>query len=320
MSEIKQTMNRCRIVGTLLEKALEVKEGTARDVNGKEFACDVIQGQISVETANGTFPLRVYCASKTKEKKDNRMYTGLKTIMNEYISRLDVSKDSTKTADTIDCNVKMDINDYVSKNSGKVVTAVQMSMNSAKRVPSETESITDVALEGYIGKIVPETDRDENETGRLVVTFVTIGYGEKAKPYTLIVPEDIASDFEGMYEEGQTTVLYCSIVMRHVGSKQNTGAAFGKKAHVSSGFDIQEIQVIGGESAYEDEEDEEGNSKVISSSDIKNLMKERKLYLEQLEKDGVKESAPTHKKTLSERKVNIEDSTPFDDVDVDDIF
>lgn len=320
MSELKQTTNKSKFIGVLSEKALAVESGKMKDDKGKEFDCDVIKGTISIETANGTFPLRVYSKSKKKDRTDNKMYAGLVTIMNDYVSKMDVSQGKAEVADTIECVVKVDINDYVSKNSGKVVSSVQLGMNKANRVAADTESTTDLMLEGYIGKIAPETDKDGEETGRLIVTLVTIGYGGVAKPFTILVPEDLADDFGDMYEEGQTSMLYCAVMMRHVGGSSNTTAAFGKRAKVSSGFDVQEIVLIGGDEPYEDDEDEEGNSKCISAKDIKALMKERKLMLEQKEKDAQEEaSKPTETKTKKglgsikkiESPVEDDDDCPF---------
>lgn len=320
MGELKQTTNKSKFIGVLSEKALTVESGKMKDDKGKEFDCDVIKGTISIETANGTFPLRVYSKSKKKDRTDNKMYAGLVTIMNDYVSKMDVSQGKAEVADTIECVVKVDINDYVSKNSGKVVSGVQLGMNKANRVAADTESTTDLMLEGYIGKIAPETDKDGEETGRLIVTLVTIGYGGVAKPFTILVPEDLADDFSDMYEEGQTSMLYCAVMMRHVGGSSNTTAAFGKRAKVSSGFDVQEIVLIGGDEPYEDDEDEEGNSKCISDKDIKALMKERKLMLEQKEKDAQEEaSKPKEIKTKKglgsikkiENPVEDDDDCPF---------
>lgn len=349
MGELKQTTNKSKFIGVLSEKALTVESGKMKDDKGKEFDCAVIKGTISIETANGTFPLRVYSKSKKKDRTDNKMYAGLVTIMHDYVSKFEISnktisfkengrdvkipivaneKDAdtdsefviANTADTIECVVKVDINDYVSKNSGKVVSGVQLGMNKANRVAADTESTTDLMLEGYIGKIAPETDKDGEETGRLIVTLVTIGYGGVAKPFTIIVPEDLADDFVDMYEEGQTAMLYCAVMMRHVGGSSNTTAAFGKRAKVSSGFDVQEIVLIGGDEPYEDDENEEGNSKCISAKDIKALMKERKLMLEQKEKDAQEEaSKPKETKTKKglgsikkiENPVEDDDDCPF---------
>lgn len=322
MSEIKATKNLSKFVGVLSEKALECVEGETNGENDKKIPCEIIKGKITLETVNGTFPLRVYSASKKKDGTANKMFKGLKTIMDTYVSKLDVAKDSSLVADTIECNTKVSINDYPAQD-GTINTGIQVSLNSAKRVNEDAESSTDLDLVGYIDNIVPELDKDEEETGRLVVTFISVGYGEKAEPFTLYVDEELADDFDEMYEKGNTCELYCSVAMKHVGAKQTAEAAFGRKAKVNSGFDVLEIQVVGGEPPYEeDDDDEDGNSKILSSKLIKELKKNRELYLENLKndaKDKDKKEKKSAKKGLGDKK-KIKESEDNEDDGDDDIF
>lgn len=322
VKEIKQTKMMCRISGVLSEKALELKSGELKGDNGKTIPCEIIQGTISVETDNGVFPLRVYCASKTKKDggKENVMFKGIKTIMDSYISKVDAAKDDSLTADKINCNVKVSINDYVA-NDGSVKTSVQLSLNSARRATGDFESVTDVDMDGYIRSIKPETKGDDEETGRLMVEFVTIGYGGKAEPYTLYVPEELADDFEDIYEPSQTVEMYCSLVMRHIGEKKTSTAKFGRKANVSSGYDVMEMIVVGAEDPYEEPDDDEIESKVIDKKTIKKLMEERSLMLEELpkqkkEKDKDKKSTKTDKGLGRKNKVVEEEDETDDDYDI----
>ena len=337
MSEIKQTVNRGKIVGVLSEKALKISKGEVKTEN-KTFPCEVISGTLSVETENGTLPpLRVYLKSKKKDGTENKMFAGFVTIMKEYVSKMElttgkisykvqdsnaektveipIDKQVVTAPDTIECSVRLDLNDYVSNTTQKVVSSVQLSMSNAKRVSSDTELTTDLMIEGYVQKIVPETTKTEEETSRILVTFVTVGFGAKAKPFTVIVPEDLADDFSNMYEVGQTAMFYCSVVMRHVGGQKNNTAAFGKKAKVYSGFDVEEIVLIGGEEPYDEDTDEDGSSKSISANDVKSILKERKLMLEQKEKEAA-ENSNTPKSTKTTKglgSIKSVEPTPFDD-------
>lgn len=322
VKEIKQTKMMCRISGVLSEKALELKSGELKGDNGKTIPCEIIQGTISVETENGVFPLRVYCASKTKKEggKENRMWKGMKKMMDDYISKVDASKDDTLTADKVNCDVRVNINDYP-RQDGTVATTVQLSLNSIRRATGDFESVTDVDMDGYIRSIKPETKGDDEETGRLMVEFVTIGYGGKAEPYTLYVPEELADDFEDIYEPSQTVEMYCSLVMRHIGEKKTSTAKFGRKANVSSGYDVMEMIVVGAEDPYEEPDDDEIESKVIDKKTIKKLMEERSLMLEELpkqkkEKDKDKKSTKTDKGLGRKNKVVEEEDETDDDYDI----
>ena len=334
MGTIKQSINQGKITGVLSEKALSLVTSMAKDNNGKNtIPCEVIRGQITIETNNGTFSMRIYSQSKKKDGTDNAMFKGFKTILTEYISKAELAqgnimykvgeamtkdkdlkdkvftpiynneslvKDTTasyvitQTANKISVSIQANVNDYVGQDN-TIKTSVQLNMNKANRVSNDIEDCTDLELVGVIRTIKDEVFNEE-KTGRKIVDFVTIGYsadGGVANPLTLIVGEDLASDFEDMFEAGQTCKLYCEVVMRHVGGTNKSEAKFGRKANVSSGFDVLEIQVVGGEEPFENDEEEE-NSNVYTVAQVKELMADREIILANLlskEKDKPKTSS-----------------------------
>ncbi|NBK99163.1 MAG: hypothetical protein EOM50_14320 [Erysipelotrichia bacterium] len=282
MNEVKATKNTGMLTGFLSEKNLEIVDDKF-ERDGKTIQCKTVKGEIVVSTDNGDFKLRVFSRSKKGDGEDNKMFKGFETIANTYISKVDVAKDSSLTADIISCSVRVQCNDYVAQD-GTVKSGVQIGLQNANRVNGEVEHSTDVDMVGIIRSIKPETNKDGEETGRLVVEFVTIGYNGNAEPLTVYVEEDLASDFEDMYEAGQTCELYCSLAMKRVGGEDNKGEAkFGRKAKVRSGFDVLEIQVVGGEEPYDEEDvDENGNSKAYDMDTLKKLMSDRQIMLEAL--------------------------------------
>lgn len=288
MNEVRQTKNVGMLVGILSEKKLEITDDEIILSSGKKSPCKLVKGEISLETDNGVFKLRLFCRDRTVANEPNKMFKGFETIADTYVSKLDASKDSEKTADVVSCTVQVSCNDYVGQD-GKLKSGTQLFMKKSNRVTGDYDSTTDLDIEGVIRSVKPEI-RNEEETGRLLVEFVLISYGGKAEPITVIVNEDMANDFNDMYEVGQTCELYCTIVMQHVGednSKKQAG--FGRKANIRNGFDIMEIQVVGGEAPYEeDEEDINGNPKMISMETMKALKNERDIYLEDLVKNSKK--------------------------------
>lgn len=320
---IKQTKSKARFVGVLEEKGLELVKGEIKGREGNKIPCEIIKGKLSVATDNGLFTLRVYTASKTTKNEDNKMFKGIKTILDEYKDR----KTYGDEADVIDCDVQININDYVTDGANAVKTTTQISLNSAKRVTGEVESTTDIDMVGYIGKIVPEINKDDEETGRLIVDFATIGYGDRALPFKLFVGEDMADDFTDYYEVGQTVELYISATQRHVGETKPKTAKFGRAANVVSGFDVLELIIVGGEEAFEDEydgegEEIEGTNVAISKKTIKELMKAREMFLENLLNEKKSGKTKEKKGGMGSRKPVVEedDKAPWDEDDVDDLF
>lgn len=307
--KVKQLKNNGLVVGVLSEKNLAIVDGNVKDEKGNyTIPAKIVRGEIILSTINGDIKMRVYSQSKKRDGEDNQMYKGLETIATTNVSKVEASlgfisyktgdstsKDSelqaTKikldegvVADTLSCNVQIGLNDYKSKD-GKVKTSVQLSFNRGEKVTDDSIELTsDFEMEGVIRSIMPEIIKEE-ETERKIIEFVNIDYSGNALPFKLVVPEDLASDFENFCEMGNTCKLNGSIVMKHVGGDTTTVSnGFGRKAHVQSGFDIMELQVIGGDPAFEEEMDKDGDLKAVEMVTMKKLMEERKIRLEALEK------------------------------------
>ncbi|MGL5766818.1 MAG: hypothetical protein ACRCX8_14365 [Sarcina sp.] len=274
-NELRTSKNVAQIVGRLSEKAL-TKETVTKEIDGKKVQMEVIKGSVSVETVNGTFTARIYSQSQTKNG-ENKMFKGFNTIYTEYKDKTTHGEDAAY----VSMKVSLDENAYLAQD-GTLKLGTQMNIKNANRSSKEGESITDVEIEGVIKAIKPEVKGDE-ETGRLIVELVTIAYGGRAQIIEAIVPEELADDFEGLYEKGNTATLYLEVKMVTVGGGKKKGNAFGRTSKVKEGFDRMEILVVGGEEPIDaDEED----NKAYDVNDIATALKERELAHEKLLKDA----------------------------------
>lgn len=335
MKNVRQTTNTGLLIGTLSEKNTEIKQVELTKEDGTKFRCNSVQGNIVISTSNGDFNLRVNCPECKKDGSKTKLYTNFETLHNSYVSKVEAVKDKSLTPTIIGATVGLSCWDRYNQNSGKLASSPQIRLRVVNRENSDAESQTDFSLEGVIRSIKPEmtTPRSEaeeaEETGRLIVEFITINYNSEAEPYTLIVPEDLAEAFvNGWTDEDGTTVngyavgdtccLGIELVMRHVGGEKKKSVGFGRKAKIAEGFDVLELVVIGGEPAYSDDTEDE-KKKPFTPDVMKELMNERKMKLEKIEKDGKEgnnsngfTSKPTTK-GLGGRKPNV--NVNMDDMD-----
>lgn len=335
MKNVRQTTNTGLLIGTLSEKNTEIKQVELTKEDGTKFRCNSVQGNIVISTSNGDFNLRVNCPECKKDGSKTKLYTNFETLHNSYVSKVEAVKDKSLTPTIIGATVGLSCWDRYNQNSGKLASSPQIRLRVVNRENSDAESQTDFSLEGVIRSIKPEmtTPRSEaeeaEETGRLIVEFITINYNSEAEPYTLIVPEDLAEAFvNGWTDEDGTTVngyavgdtccLGIELVMRHVGGEKKKSVGFGRKAKIAEGFDVLELVVIGGEPAYSDDTEDE-KKKPFTPDVMKELMNERKMKLEKIEKDGKEgnngngfASKPTTK-GLGGRKPNV--NVNMDDMD-----
>lgn len=319
MSELRVMKNSSKFVGTVSEINLQKQKGSVKGDNGKDIPCNIILGDVVIENKNGTFPLRVYCASKTKSGEDNKMFEGYETIMKSYTTKLMVAKDpSLGTADFVSCRTRARLNDFISR-SGDLISSVRIDLNGMRRI-TDGEEVSAIDMEGVIIKILPEK-KNEKETGRLEIEFLNVAYGGVAHPYTAFVPEDLADDFVDIYKVGDTCLL-CFELKSTTQKKQDVEkAAFGKIINTNDEYEKLELIVIGGKAPYEEgDEYEDGTPKCLPKSDVKELMNERKIYLEDLKKkdrEKDKSSKSEGKRGLGSVRKASEDDDDGDDENID---
>lgn len=295
-SILQKTPNWFRSVGYLSESNLKREDCDIKqkDANGQDAGTkkgERIMGSVAVKTDNGIHTFNVYAqslTSKGEESKQWKMYCDM-LGWNPQVGG-DVSAEPT----LVNIEGSVSINDYVNQ-QGEVKSGLRWRVGRAntKASPDEPRGTT-LKVTTLIQSIKPEV-RQEEETGRLIVTL----YGAEANgtcfPITAIVDEDMADAFTDCYEVGMTVPFELELISRHVGN-ENTGAAkkFGRagKVAVNNGFDVQELMLVGGDDEIEEPdelttEDENGNeievkTQWINPVAMKKAIKARVQMLEEL--------------------------------------
>lgn len=309
MSEKIKTTNRVQIVGTLAEtgnlkfdenmenkKNPKIKGAIVRaDYKKPAFVIDVNGQKIGVN------PMITYKEKVDKESGKivaNDRFKALETIM-EY---------SVGTRVKVDGSIQVGT-PYMGKNGIIEPVSIQMFNMSSTSVPEE--DCAEGKISGIIKNITNE-EKDDEETGRLLVDFWIINYDDTTSPFPLVVEEDIADGFENTYDSGDSVMLDFDIVSRQVGGKKAQSAGFGRKeSKIVGGFSIVEYSVFNGEPTFDEE-----SEYYIDEDEFKAMLKAHKQKCE--EAKNAKKDDNTPKKGLgSARKSKVEveddDENPFDD-------
>ena len=313
MSKIKKSMNTVVIVGTLAEvgnlvfdeKAVNKNNDklvgaiTRADFKKPAFVVDVNGQKIGVNT------MPVYKNKVDKDTKkivENERFKAFEKIMTyEVGTRVEIKG-------TIQIG-----SPYMGRNG--VVEPVSVNMFSLSATGVGDEDYAEGKVSGYIKSIKPEVKgEDEDETGRLLVDlWMYNDYDDSVAPFTLVVDEDVASDFEDTYSDGDNAVLSFDITSRQVGGKK-TKSAFGKKeSKIVGGFSITEYSVFSGEAPLDDE-----SEYYIDEDVFKKLFKAHKQKCEEAKNSATTTKDDKPKKGLgSARASRVEDTdddeNPFDD-------
>lgn len=306
MSEIKQSINNAQVVGTLKEMNLEevTKEVTLKGANGveKKVTCQQIAKK---EFKNPTFTIESKGMDigvdffPTNEKKldengnvvDNSNFKALKTVLENYVPKIKDSENATR--------VKVDgmlaLNEYVDKNTFEYKGFPQVNGFRITSTNVPEEDTADCEISGIIRSIIPETKgEDAEETGRLKVELYTFNKQAETTPFTFIVEQDLADDFNNFYEAGQSVKLYYEILTKQVGVKKPTTGGFGRReSKMVSGFSVTEYSVFRGDEPFDEE-----NEYYIDVEDMKKALNERDIKIENMikiakeNKDKPKTSSP----------------------------
>lgn len=310
----KKSMNTVVIVGTLAEvgnlvfdEKMENKSNkklvgaiTRSDFKKPAFVVDVNGQKIGVNT------MPVY-KQKVDDKGnivDNDRFKAFEKIMTYEVGTRVEIKGSISVGSP-----------YMGKNG--IIEPVSINMFSMSTTSAGEDDYAEGKVSGYIKSIKPEVKgEDEDETGRLLVDFWLYNEYNDVKeisPFTLIVEEDVADDFEDTYSDGDNAVLDFDIVSRQVGGKKSK-SAFGKReSKIVGGFSITEYSVFSGEPALDDE-----SEYYIDEDDFKKLFKAHKQKCEEAKNAKKSDDDDKPKKGLgAARKSHVEDNdddeNPFDE-------
>ena len=238
-TDLRQGELKVNVCGKVAEIALE-------ETPNKNGVMSVT-GYVSIKVNDtNTVRFNVNVPSKKKDDTPNeKVYPGIKTVMEEYKS---IAKYGEEEADVV--AVKGDINPYRSTNTGQDVIGYKS--NFFTRVRSDKwEPESTFKAEVYLAAMTPEMDKDGDETGRLNVKGWGVTFSG-VEPIKFVVPKETASDFESIYEVGQTVELWGDLINEKIEVIKETPVRFGvPKKEVSTSY-RNELVITGASDPYEE--------------------------------------------------------------------
>lgn len=238
----------------------------------------VIQiGEHAADTKNFDIFAQEYSV-RDGERKESKLYVNTVNWLNQHKNNT-VASVGYDNADVVKIGGSLYVNDYVSKD-GKLKSPVLI-RGSFFNTPAPDKdgrmNLGEATVEGYIKNIRTEV-RNEKETGRLIVTLLTDTFVGEIVPVDIVVPEEIASAFEDMYEVGQTASFYIDFIPHKTTEAPKKGG-FGVQR--TSERTYIETVMVGGDAPL-DEDDENAISKEV----IKIALADRQAKLDELADNG----------------------------------
>ena len=256
MLDIKkvQSTNRVTIMGTLNELNIEEKVSG----EGKEY----VQGTASIKVdqeiggkhVENIIPIRMFSMRLKKDGGKNVVYDGI-VKMKENFTSLAAAETPSQASKVIINGGQLQENMWLDKTTNQLRTAFQISSNFMKKANPEDEEKAIFELSGVVGDIRDEMDKDGNETGRLILKFIVVGYLGKTDVIQLIAENPTAvNHIRNNWEKGDTVTLTGIVNMSYTVKTWTEEQGFGEPIKRTRTESKRELIITGGSPTGLDEE------------------------------------------------------------------
>lgn len=256
MLDIKkvQSTNTVTITGVL--KELDIEEKTTSDgrnyVQGK--ATIRVDQEISGKMVENDIPIKMFSMRLKKDGTQNSVYDGIVRMANDFTS-MAASENPALASKVLITSGRIEENNWLDKQTGAPRSGFQISSNFMKKANLDDEQTATFELSGVIGNISDEIDKDGEETGRLLIKFIVIGYQGKADVVTLIAENPVAvNHIRSNWEKGDTVSLTGIINMTYKVVHWEEEQGFGEPIKRSRTESRRELIITGGSPCGLDEE------------------------------------------------------------------
>ena len=268
---LRQAEAKINIEGILTEKKLEVKPGK----DGK----NTIQGELSVKTSDtNTVRVRVYVSEFTKDGNQSKAWPKMNAVMRDYHSVAEVGLENATKVQISSGQIR--IQTYMGKNGLQegFVSYGASFIDHVDEAKAPYNPHATFEVEGYVKSIVPEVNKEGEETGRLKLNLWVPTY-DGIEPMTLFVPEHLVDQVQDLYEPGQTAQFDGELKNNVIVKEQVIHMAIGGDKVKKDYTYVDERVMTGGSYPYEEE-------KAYSAEAIKIAVANREASIEEMKKNG----------------------------------
>ncbi len=268
-TNLREAKNVMEVEGVLHEKNLEVKT---------QDGVEMISGSISIKVDDkNIITFNVRQNKFTKEKKENSVYAGLVTVMNEYKSVAEVGEE---LADKVRVS-RGQLNPYYNVNTKKDNLVYRTNFVSRVKDMNKFKPHAEVDVEVYISSITPEVyksgENQGEETGRAVLKGWMPTYNG-IEPVFFVVPVEYADTVLSEYKAGQTVEIFADVINNRVEETRIIPVKIGKPQKKTIVDYVNELVLTGISESYEDKiENGEPCEKPYDRETIQKAITEREI-------------------------------------------
>lgn len=248
-----QSTNNVIIVGTLNELNIEEKVSG----EGKEYITGTasirVDQEVGGKKVENVIPVRMFSMKYKKDGSPNAIYESISKMKDNFIS-LSAAETPAQASKILISGGQLQENMWLDKSTNKPKTSFQISTNFMKAAKPEDKERATFELSGVIGEIKDEMKNDE-ETGRLLIKFIVVGYQGKVDIIQLIAENPTAvNHIRNNWEKGDTVTLTGVINMTYTVKTWEEEQGFGEPIKRQRTESRRELIITGGSPSGLDEE------------------------------------------------------------------
>lgn len=284
-----QSDNEVYISGILNE--LEIVEGKTND--GRDYvrgtASVRVDQEINGKVCENIIPVKMFAMRKKKDNTDNVAYDRI-VGYKESLTSVAAAEDESMASQITISKGRLEENAYFDTKINQIRSGYQISANFLnKKKQGDIEKAT-FTLSGVVGQMRPEIDKNGDETGRTIVKFVIIQWGEKADMVELIAAGSAKDFIEQNWNQGDTVRVTGRINMSYRVDTIKEEQGFGEPIERTRTISVRELLITGGSPSGLEE------AASYDADSIKKALAQRAAAHKELEEKGSK-PAPKSKAT-----------------------
>lgn len=286
--QLREAGNTVTIVGTLVEKNLEVKEFQNRQKVGETY--NAITGELHIRTSeHEVHRVRFFSKEFTNAGAESRQFKALQTVQNEYVSVADLAEREDKedaegnelTPTKLRIRGRMGLNEFYGQD-GQLRQYEQIDGQFASRLDADDKTPfgAEFDVEGIVKRVIEEFDKDGEETDRAKIELLMPLYNGRVIPMNFVVGNEQGGKDYVMdnFEQGSSVRVYGQLKNIREVKTREVEMGFGQNKIEEDVTYVNENSIQGG-SVYEESVHD---SKIFDLTLLKDANVEREKYLEGL--------------------------------------
>lgn len=266
----KESENIVEVVGIL--KELDINEGTSKST-GKDYISATAKIRLD-QDINGVMtenliPVRMFAMRLKKDGSPNKAYDRIKGYK-DTLTSLAVAENPSQASRVRVSGCKLEENAYI-RNDGSLVEK-NFVLNASFINNARDTDVDNASFEikgAVVGSIMNEVDNKNEDTGRLIVNLIVIGFNGKANALKMIAEGPAKAHIEQNWQQGDTVNVNGIINMYSQVEITYEEQGFGPKLERKNTKFRQELVIIGGSGTGLDE------AYSYDASDVKVALEDR---------------------------------------------